>query len=579
MRSRRSTLVLALCAVAVVSGCANIPDYSNAHAVVDTDVQPPAVVPGPSPGLGPVDLVREYVRRSGSPDVARSYLTQNARSRWSSAEEPQIIHDTFLTAPQPAKERKQAGENPEGADEQIVVLDVTKIGRLGPDRAFVPAVGDEEANVTVRRESGQWRIAKPPDMVYVPMADFEATYRAVKVYYFDRDLQITVPDLRYVPDQPQSGLPARVINTLLSGPSATLRGSVTSPLEGVETRTNVVNSDGSIVVDLIPEGDLTTERREQIAAQIVMSLRDVNTLGSPVRLMVDGQDLVPGHREWLPTEIQDYAALATPTSDLPGMVALDGRLRSLGDGDAIPGPAGTGEYHVQSAAQSIDGEMLAVVEQTDAGARLRVGRVGEALQIVKQSATTLTRPTWLVSPSDQVPDDEVWMVADGNVVRVVRAGDEWKSLPVTASELASYGQITELRLSRDGTRIAAVAAGRLVVASVVRDGDQVSLQQPRQLQPLMIVEAVGVDWLNQETLVVATKQPTLPILNVSVDGRSIDLYDSANLRMPITAITAAPGKDVVVTDSLAVSMAPDKDQIWRQHPEGFGPNARPFYPG
>jgi len=580
MRLRRG-VVLALCAVAVTSGCANIPDYSNPHAVVDSNAAPREVVQGPTPGLNPADLVREYVNRSGNPDAARSYLTGGAQSRWRGGDQPIIIHEVFGARPLPAKVRRQEGDRVGGENTQVVLLEMTKIGRLGADQAFVPAVGVVNEEVTVRRENGEWRIADPPDAVYVPTDKFEASYRAVTVYYFDRDLRITVPDLRYVQDQPQAGLPARVISTLLSGPSDTLGGSVVSPLQGVETRTNVVSNDGAIVVDLNPPGDLTKEQRSLIAAQIVMSLRDVNSFGAPVRLMIDGQDLVPGHRDWLPTEIEDYAALATPTSDLSGMVAVDGRLRSLDDnGDAIPGPAGDGTYHVQSAAQSIDGEMLAVVEQTSTGARLRVGRLGEPMQVVEQNVTTLTRPTWMVSASTQAPADEVWTVADGKVVRVVRLGDgTWKSLDVNASAMTSYGQITELRLSRDGARVAAVAAGRLVVASVVRKDEAVNLEQPRQLVPQMIVEAVDVDWLDQRTLVVAADQAQLSVMNVSVDGRQLAEYDTANLSPPVSAVTAAPGKNIVVTDSLAVSTAPDREQLWRQHPRAFGPNAIPFYPG
>ena len=83
----------------------------------------------------------------------------------------------------------------------------------------------------------------------------------------------------------------------------------------------------------------------------------------------------------------------------------------------------------------------------------------------------------------------MWTVEDGNVVRIVRTGDEtWTSVEVNASALDSFGAITELRLSRDGTRAAMVtASGKLVVAAVVRDKDSVSLALPRTLQPTMIV--------------------------------------------------------------------------------------------
>jgi hypothetical protein len=222
-----------------------------------------------------------------------------------------------------------------------------------------------------------------------------------------------------------------------------------------------------------------------------------------------------------------------------------------------------------------------VVTQTDAGLRLRVGPFDGQLQEVDLEATTMTRPTWLVSTSSDQPSREVWTVEDGNVVRIVPTSDErWTSVEVNTSELDSFGRITELRLSRDGTRVAVITEeGRLAVASVVRDNDSVSLRIPRRLQPNVITAPVGVDWYNQHTLVVATQQATLPVASVSVDGMELEAFDRSNLRPPVRAITAAPDRDVVVTDSAAVFGVPGIGQLWRQLNHGQGPTSVPFYPG
>ena len=159
------------------------------------------------------------------------------------------------------------------------------------------------------------------------------------------------------------------------------------------------------------------------------------------------------------------------------------------------------------------------------------------------------------------------------------ADGTWKALQVNASELTDFGLITEVRLSRDGTRAAAVARGRLVVASVVRDKDSVSLRNPRRLQPINVVQAVGVDWLSQDTLVVATTQGALPVASLSVDGLKLDLFDRNNLQLPIKSIAAAPDRDVIVTDSAAVSSVPGVGQLWRQHPARPGPERDPLLPG
>ena len=113
----------------------------------------------------------------------------------------------------------------------------------------------------------------------------------------------------------------------------------------------------------------------------------------------------------------------------------------------------------------------------------------------------------------------------------------------------------------------------------MRDKGSASLRAPRRLQPINIQEAVGVDWYNQDTLVVATAQGQIPVLSLSVDGLKAEIFDRNNLQLPIKAIAAAPDRDVLVTDSGAVSKAPGVGQLWRQHPHGQGPDSIPFYPG
>ncbi|MFL6125348.1 LpqB family beta-propeller domain-containing protein, partial [Actinophytocola sp.] len=555
---RRRAYAALLFVVLFLAGCANIPEESTPHAVRD-DQQPStgeAAEPPPSANLNPFDLVREFVRRSGNPDAARQYLTKRGQHDWGGDYKPTIIDDIFGTVPDQAEDEVQAGKDQgSGPITRVsVMLRVTVLGRLGSDNAFVPMIGENQFRVGVVREKGQWRIDEPPEGLYVPLSDFNASYRPVTVYFFDPDLRIIVPDQRYVAAKPEEGLPGRVISTLLFGPSDAMRRSLATPLQGVTTRTNVVeDSDGTLVVDLGPLGDKPEEQRELIAAQIVLTMRDVTS--SRLRIKGDGQDLIPGHGDWRPTDIKQYDALTKPSSDQPGLMSSAGRLYTLLDGKPVPGPAGNGSYNVVSAAQSIDGGQLAVVTKNGDKLRLRVGRYGsESLQEIALDATTMTRPTWRVSSVEGQDANELWTVEDGNVVRVVRSGTgSWTPVEVNATSLQDFGPIREFRLSRDGTRAAMVMTnGKLVVAAVVRDRDSVSLANPRTLQQRTINNAVGVDWLNQHTLVVVTGQTDLPVVRVPVDGLTLDPYDSSNLQFPLHAVTATPERDVVVTDNAAV---------------------------
>lgn len=580
MRARRMRLAWLAMVLLAVAGCANIPEESTPQAVQQANVQAPGVVEPPDPNATPLDLVRAFIRVAGNPEAARLYLTDRARQAWRGESEPTIIADTFGTLPVSAQERKAAGS--EQNNETVVVLTGHKVGRLDPDRAFVPAIGEFEERVTVRRQPEGWRIDVPPETVLITHTDFNASYRPVKVYFFTPDLRVAVPDLRYVASHPQGGLPDRVIAMLLAGPSDTLEGAVKTMLSsGTRTRTNVVpEADGALLVNLTQLDNKTTSEKQLIAKQIVLSLQEV--LSSRVRLKVDGRDLVPGRSDWRLSDIDAGDSLTYPHSDLKGLVVAAGQLKSLADGQPVKGPAGTGEYQVESAAQSIDGSQLAAVSRVPTGVRLRVGRLGEALAEVNLEATTLTRPTWLLAPSSDAASNEVWTVKDGGtVVRVVRAGDgTWGPGAVNATELARFGRITDLRLSRDGVRVAAVAGGSVVVASVVRTKESVTIRSPRELQDAGLGDAaVGLDWLNAYTLVAVTGQGSQPVVRIPVDGKQLDGYNSANLTAPITAIAAAPDRPVVVTDNTGMWAASEITQVWTQHSHGQGPGALPFYPG
>jgi hypothetical protein len=577
---RRAGLAIALAAL-VTSGCANIPEQSSPRALPNGDVESPGVVTPPDPNADPYELVRGFISKAGNPEAAKTYLTEQARQRWPVDSPPTIIEETFGTTPAPLQERRAQGD--EQGNQVIVVLGVTKIGRLGADRAFIPAVGPDEYRVLVRREAnGQWRIDNPPDTVLITLPDFNNVFQRVSVYFFDPDLQVVLPDRRYVAAHPAGGAPAQVIQLLLLGPSDVLEGAVRTLLNDDTTiLTNVVpDADGALVVNLTKLGDKTAGEKELIAAQVVLSLRDVTT--ARIRLLVDGRPLVAGHGDWRPSDMPSYDALTKPNADLPGLFVADQRVHSLRDGNPIPGPAGAGEYQVRSAAQSIDGKSLAIVQATSAGVRLRVGGIDSVLlPEIDLTANTLTRPTWRLGTSTDAGSNEVWTVQNGaDVVRVLRTGDgSWDPSPVNASELALFGVISDLRLSRDGVRLAAVVDGRVVVASVVRAKDSVTVRAPRELQGELVANVVGVDWLNQDTVVVATRDSSAPVVSISVDGFAVDRYNSANLNAPVTAIAAAPDRDVVVTDNRGMWTTSEVREVWQLQPHHEVPGAWPFYPG
>ncbi|SFK48938.1 Lipoprotein LpqB beta-propeller domain-containing protein [Amycolatopsis sacchari] len=575
-------LLAALAGVVLVAGCATVPEESQPVAVqqqelgeiANPDVQQPAR------DLDPLTVARDFVRASAQPvsnnAAARMYLDDGAAKAWQPGKVMNVIDDQFNTV------YATGVDLPANPNERVVVVRGTNLGMLGGDSSFIPSKSPYELRLLVRKQSdGQWRVTNPPANIVVPYSDFTANYVRVPVYFFAQDSNTIVPDLRYVAGKPQLGLPARVVSLLLSGPSDQLVGAVRTPLpEDANIEGNVtVTPDGALMVPLTGVADQTPEVKKLIAAQIVLSLQAVTT--NRVRLLSDGNALVDGHEDWLPSDVPSYTSMASPGADLPGLMTVNGRIRSLADGALIQGPAGQGAYQVVSAAQSIDGRQLAIVDNADGRQQLRIGSFGSSAQLVNLFGGTLTRPTWRPTATADGTAGEVWTVVDGSaVVRVLRTSDGgWTGQAVNAEEVLGVGPISVLRLSRDGARAAIVVNGQLLVASVVRTQDSVTLRSPRILQTGTLTGVVDVDWLSQDSLVAATTMPSQPVVKVPIDGLRLDTFNSSNLTPPVYAITAAPGRPIVVADAGGLWTASDVGEVWRPHQSSLGARAAPFYPG
>jgi hypothetical protein len=576
------TLATLLGLALLLVGCATIPTRTDPLPLpFGSGGSTAAPVPQPPQGANPFDLVRDWVRQGGSPvgkhAAARAYLANSSKAGWNDALSMTIINDNVITDPGPSV----AGHS---GDLQTVILRGQTIGLLGADNGFQPESTNLVLSINVAKQSdGNWRIVQPPDGVVLTESEFALYYRPVKVYFFDPFFGALVPDLRYIAVDPQSDEPARVMDLLLSGPSDARANAVRTAIPSQVTTKTVpaVNStDGSIEVNLANLPDQTEHNKQLIIAQIVMSLHTV--WPSAVLVESDGVALVAGHAKWVAADLPSYNATTTPNAGQPGLLAAHGRLFSLKDGSPVTGGAGDGSYQVTTGAQSEDGSELALVCNGPTGVQLRVGGYGRSDAVVDLPASQLTRPSWAPGDAAGDPSKEVWTVVDGqSVVRVLNTQQNtWIANNVDASALVTFGQLTDLRLSRDGTRVVAIAGGHLLVGAVIADAQgAVSIKQVTMLQAANITSAVSVDWLDQTTLAVATSQPNQPVVSVSVDGLTLNKY-AANLTIP-TAITAAQARPVVVADSAGIWQTSDSSDLWEamvlSHDPG-GP-AIPFYPG
>ena len=516
--SRRFVLALVLALIgAGLTGCASVPDSSPVQVLRQIgdgeDVQLP---PGPADGSNPLDLVRDFVFAAGSSAdqhrSARRFLAPDVD--WDDAASLTVLGGQFDTVPAP-------GALDPGGGTTTIRIRGTALGRITASGSFEPGQGAFQQDVTVVRVDGQWRISRLPDGTVVPLMILRQNYRTVRTWFVDPVRRLVIADLRYLPSVPARAQATRALELLLAGPSGSMQGAAVSQLPPeAQLRSNVaMSSDGALIVDLTRIGELDRAAREVLAAQVVLTLAEVNV--AKVRLLVDGEPLLAGTLDLTRDDVVAHSAEVQPAPDVPGLVVSAGRLRQLTGPEAgapVPGPLGDGRYDVESAASTVDGRGTAAVTRQGERRKLVVGATGGEPVALSLDAATMTRPTW--APTGL----EVWTVLDSRQLArvVVDPAGPPRTGAINAAELTAIGPIRDLRLSRDGMRVAAVVDGALYTAAVARGADgEVAIRNVRRLRATDLGEVVAADWRAPETIVAITRGTQLLVGQVSVDGLGI----------------------------------------------------------
>ncbi|WP_017973461.1 LpqB family beta-propeller domain-containing protein [Actinopolyspora halophila] len=576
---RRSTRMVTLLLVLSVpfTGCASIPKETEPEMVKRVEEGKPTstTVESPPEGIDAPDLVRDFVDAGAQPannyEAARKHLTERARNSWRVPSEVTVVKNVDTV---PLREE----DLPDSV--QMVSLSVDKVGKLRADNSFVPGEGSEQLDIRVeRQDDGEWRIVNPPDLLLASRNAFDSNYRAVSVFFLDEQRNGVVPDVRWVRQNPQSTLPSRVIDLLLSGPSAGFDSAMNTAIpEEAETVSNVSEvKDGALLVDLSGLGSLSSRKKRMIAAQVVLTLRGVRT--ARVRLTEEGTALLSNSPVLRPSDVASYERRNKVSSEVAPLAVVNEKLKVFNEqAPPVPGPTGSGEYAITTAARSDEGEYVAaVVRSADEGVDLRVGQYAGSLLKLPVHGSFISRPTWR-------SESEVWAVVDGKrVVRAIRDDNgAWSVEEVDVRGFATdEGHIEALRIARDGTRLAGVVDGRIVVAGIVGSGSTVRLQRPTPLTGGFSDSKIKqVAWLNSRSLVAISDSDARPVVKVSVDGFTWKSYDSSNLRQPLRRLTVGPGQKVIVGDEAYLWQARDQEEIWEVLQDiPVGPKSIPFYPG
>lgn len=574
--------------VFAVAGCAGVPSSSAPQAIGTVDRPAPRSLPTPTPGMDPDVLLREFLKATSDPAnrhlAARQFLTESASSGWDDAGGALLIDNVvFVETREP--------------DRVSVNMRADLLGSLSDMGVFETREGalPDPAPIELVRTSGGWRIDKLPNGVFLDWQQFQATYKRHTLYFADPTGSTVVPDPRYVavsdPDQLATELVSKLIagprpemaNTVrnLLGPPLKLRGPVTRADGG---KMGVGRGYGGARIDLDNLSTTDPHSRQLLAAQIIWTLNRAGVNG-PYVINADGAALDDRFADgW---ETSDVAATdpGAASGAAAGLHALVGGSLVALDGQLAPRVAGSfGQLPNQiAAAVSRTGQEAASIVALRRGApdmasSLWLGPLGgTASQVL--DARDLSRPSWSL-------DDAVWVVVDGNnVVRVIQDASGLPArIPVDTTSVSGRfpGVITELQLSRDGTRAAMVVDGQVVLAGVEQaPGGGYALTYPRRLGFGLRNTVVSLSWRTGDDIVVSRTDPAKPISYINLDGVNSD-GPSRNLLMPVTTVAANPST-VYVADGRGVlqlsgSVAED-NPAWTQVRPLMAAGAIPVLPG
>lgn len=587
-RRSRTLWVMMAILVLLLSGCASLPASSSPQAIGEVARGSlPEEQAAPTPGREPALLVRDFVQASTDPAQdhagARQFLTDDAASRWNDGAGAVVVDKVDVL------------EESRSTDSASYTIRANRVGRLEQGGRYLAEQGSFDAALTLVRENGEWRIDELPSGVVMDRTQFLSSYQRRSLYFVDPTGTTLVPDQRWV-NTAQEALTSTLTTLLQVGPRASLEPAVRNLLNDVTTTGEITKADGrdtavgvglgGVRIDFDGAASLDPATRELLAAQVIWTLAEAEISG-PYVLLANGDPLDPAYPSgWTTADVAEFDPLAVPGADV-GLHALrNGSLvRIDADGiTAVPGYFGT-VNNMRSISLSADGTLVAAVSDTGRPApqqpdALMIGTYGGGAFPVAEGAS-ITRPSW---GADR---DAVWAVTDGTVVkRAVRepATGQVSVVDVDSSAITELGgQITELRLSRDGVRAALIVDGTVYVAVVVRRADGVyALREPEAVANGLASAALSLDWSTGNTVVVARAAADVPIVEVAVDGSRLDGLPSRNLTAPVVSVDAS-ATSTYVADSRAVFQIdesdPASDRYWREVPGLTGTKAVPVLPG
>lgn len=542
-RMRRGAVLILTATFALVTACSTLPtsgEVTTEPGASETAANqaPFFVPPAPVPGADREAIVRGFLLAAQanppSTSVARSFLSERARSTWKPA--GTIVYESL------ALEANAVG----------VVAQLSGANRLDRSGKWQPETQNRVMDLSLNLvlEEGEWRISNPPTALPVPTSYFRNTYLPYLVYFFDRTGTVLVPERIYLPRGEQ--VASSLVRGLLAGPAPGRAGSAVSAFGGqVDLDLSVVVSKEGVAEVPLSTDVLQLSRADLYRAlvQLAATLRQLPGLVR-IRVTVDGvaMPLIDGQTDVGVDVAPEFDPVAAPAGDL---VAIDGGKVVLYDGTdtrPIGGPFGDTGLALRSVAQSIRENQIAGVTQDGRRAYLAptVGdRDQHRVRTVIDGATNLLRPSF-----DRFGN--LWAVdaaKGGAIVHVIRHGRD----RIVEVRGVSGTRVSAFTVTRDGASLvvglARGATPTLRVSALVRGGGG-RLVRALPAQGVLVKDAdlasivdVAQDSATDVAVLTRSTSRGSRVFSVELDGSPVGTAGSALAAVPGEAVSLLAGPD------------------------------------
>ncbi|MCZ2402777.1 GerMN domain-containing protein [Paenarthrobacter sp. Z7-10] len=541
VRPLRKRIAQALCAgitavlMLLSAGCAAIPKDGP---VGRSDLLPGRNNPvnidfrqnAPVPGASAASIVEGFIAAgTGVADdfqVARQYLDRSIAKTWKADTRTLVYQGGF-----------KAVSDGSGSEFKV---DFDVESTVDPNGIRTPAAPGavETVKFSLTKVDGEWRISKVPDGIMLQTANFDTLFSAYSLYFYDPTFAFAVPDVRWLSGKATTTTTS-IVRALLNGPAPYLLGAVASAFpNGMElVRDSVPVNNGVAQVDLTaqPLLDASVKSRQQMQAQLMLTLRNLNTVTS-VTLRADTREVDLG------TPDQGVPAPLVNNQVPPHQVALyKGQLVRYADGAStqIEGLPALAKYAPSHPAVSYGNNLYAFLNG-DHG-RLYAVSPGQPERQVA-SGVELTAPSFS-------PQDWLWTATGdqrGTVIAVPAGTSKGQpSAGVVLKVQWLQGRtVTSFRVSRDGSRALVISeqngVSTVQITGILRSGDL-----PKDLtQPITLLNSVNASegvWLNETSVAVMRPSATGP-----VEVEILNLKAAASRLAPLKGMLGLSGGNGVL---------------------------------